>query len=108
MESDVEQLEENETGDATRVQGKDTIRCQGQVWTLSQTCSLHNTMDLEGHPESSIFSIVSGKLAPASDLNAICSIVIALLSSDQDVNVNAIYELAPVPAAVFMKDGMRI
>ena len=65
-------------------------------------------MDLVGHPENSIFNIVSGKLAPASDLNAVDSIVIALLSSDQDVNVNTIYELAPVPAAVFMKDGMRI
>ena len=38
------------------------------------------------------------------DLNAI----IALLSSDQDVDENYIfsYELAPVPIAMFMKDGM--
>ena len=36
--------------------------------------------------------------------------VIALLSSDRDVDVNDVfsYELAPVPTAMFMKDGMRI
>ena len=44
------------------------------------------------------------------DFNAIYSKVIALLSSDRDVDVNDVfsYELAPVPTAVFMKDGMRI
>ena len=44
------------------------------------------------------------------DLNAIYSRVIALLSSDRDVDVNDVfsYELAPVPTAMFMKDGMRI
>ena len=44
------------------------------------------------------------------DLNAIYSRVIALLSSDRDVDVNDIFsfELAPVPTAMFMKDGMRI
>ena len=66
-------------------------------------------MDLKGHPESSIFNIVSGKLAPASDLNAVDSIVIALLSNNQqDVDMNAVDELAPVSTAVFMTDGMRI
>ena len=44
------------------------------------------------------------------DLNAIYSRVIALLSSNRDVDVNDIfsYELVPVPTAMFMKDGMRI
>ena len=44
------------------------------------------------------------------DLNAIYSRVIALLCSDRDVDVNDVfsYELAPVPTAMFMKDGMRI
>ena len=44
------------------------------------------------------------------DLNAIYSRVIALLSSDRDVDVNDVfsYELAPVPTAMFMKDGMWI
>ena len=44
------------------------------------------------------------------DLNAIYSRVIALLSSDRDVDVNDVfaYELAPVPTSMFMKDGMRI
>ena len=44
------------------------------------------------------------------DLNAIYSRVIALLSSDRDVDVNDVfsYELVPVPTAMFMKDGMRI
>ena len=44
------------------------------------------------------------------DLNAIYSRVIALLSSDRDVVVNDVfsYEFAPVPTAMFMKDGMRI
>ena len=44
------------------------------------------------------------------NLNAIYSRVIALLSSDRDVDVNDVfsYKLAPVPTAMFMKDGMRI
>ena len=44
------------------------------------------------------------------NLNAIYSRVIALLSSDRDVHVNDVfsYELAPVPTAMFMKDGMQI
>ena len=44
------------------------------------------------------------------DFNAVYSRVIALLSSDRDVDVNDVfsYELAPVPTAMFMKDGMRI
>ena len=44
------------------------------------------------------------------DLNIIYSRVIALLSSYRDVDVNDVfsYELAPVPTAMFMKDGMRI
>ena len=44
------------------------------------------------------------------DLNAIYSRVIALLASDRDVDVKEVfaYELAPVPTAMFTKDGMRI
>ena len=44
------------------------------------------------------------------DFNAIYSRVIALLSSDRDVDVNDVfsYELAPVPTAMFMNDGMQI
>ena len=44
------------------------------------------------------------------DLNAIYSMVIALLSSDRGVDVNNVfsYELASVPTAIFVKDGMRI
>ncbi|KAJ8409789.1 hypothetical protein AAFF_G00218480 [Aldrovandia affinis] len=44
------------------------------------------------------------------DLNVIYSRVIALFSSDRDVDVKDVlaYELAPVPTAMFTEDGMRI
>ena len=44
------------------------------------------------------------------DLNAIYARVIGLMASDRDVNIRDVlsYELAPVPTAMFKKDGMRI
>ncbi|KAJ8334026.1 hypothetical protein SKAU_G00413450 [Synaphobranchus kaupii] len=44
------------------------------------------------------------------DLNAMYSRVIALFSSDRDVDVKDVlaYELAPIPTAMFTEDGMRI
>ena len=44
------------------------------------------------------------------DRNAIYSRVIALLSSDRDIDVKDVfsYELAPVPTAMFSEKGMRI
>ena len=44
------------------------------------------------------------------DLNAICSRVIVLLSSDRDIHMEDVlaFELAPVPTSMFTEDGMRI